>query len=73
VVWDAHNGKWKASIREDGCSRHLGYYDDDEEAARAYDKKMATLHADAVLNFLPDGSLNPDRKQRIYKYKCVDG
>lgn len=40
----------------------------EDEAARVYDKRAKELHVNRALNFLPDGSLNPDRKQR----RCVN-
>lgn len=47
-------GKWLAQISVDGRSRNLGYFRDEEEAARAYDR--AALEVDpgyARLNFPP--------------------
>lgn len=38
-IWFAkHCGRWRASIKMNGKSKHLGYYNTPEEAARAYDK-----------------------------------
>lgn len=36
-----------------------------QEAARAYDAKAKELWANPVLNFLPDGALNPDRQKHV--------
>jgi hypothetical protein len=44
-----------------GRSQYLGFFDTEEEAARAYDKKAKELHVNPILNFLPNGSLNPDK------------
>ena len=33
-----HNGKWAANIRYSGMLKHLGHYQTEEEAARAYDR-----------------------------------
>ena len=45
-----------------GHQQRIGTYDMEEEAARAHDEKAKELHNNPILNFLPDGSLNPDRK-----------
>jgi hypothetical protein len=38
-VWFVeHCGRWRASIKENGKSRHLGYFDTIEDASRAYNK-----------------------------------
>jgi len=57
VSWWERDKKWKACIRVNEDSRktqHLGYFTDEEEAARAYDTKARELHGEfAYLNF-PD-------------------
>jgi hypothetical protein len=46
-------GKWKASIGVDRKNYHIGYFDSEEEAAKAYDKKTKELFKEfASLNFI---------------------
>ena len=66
VFWS--RGRWGAAIYKDGETLRLGRFDDEKEAARAYDEKAKQLRDNPVLNFLPNGSPNPDRKS-----KYVDG
>jgi hypothetical protein len=52
VTWESHCNKYKASIGFDGVPKHIGYYDDPIEAARAYDRKALELFGEfARLNF----------------------
>ena len=60
--------RWVASIYADGRSQYIGRFDNEKAAARAYDKKAKQPHINPILNVLPDGSPNPDRKSRF-----VDG
>lgn len=43
VTWLGHKGKWQAGIKVDGRNHHLGQFDDEKAAARAYDR-AAALH-----------------------------
>ena len=63
VAW--HKGKWSAQIAAYGTHERLGVFGTEEAAARAYDERAKELYESPILNFLPDGSLNPDRKQRV--------
>ena len=62
VFWS--KGRWKAETSLDGHPQYIGMYDDEEEAARAYDEIAKQLRDNPILNFLPDGSLNPNRKSK---------
>ena len=50
---------------------YLGRFDDEKAAARAYDDKARQVYDNPILNFPPDGSLNPDRKKRIRSQSLV--
>ena len=47
VVWNKETNKWKAYITINGKRKHLGYYDNEEDAALAYDDH-AGLHGKPV-------------------------
>lgn len=45
------NGKWKAQIQINGCNKHIGYFDTEEEAATAYNEAALQDHGEfACLN-----------------------
>jgi hypothetical protein len=65
VYLHAHSGKWNAFFSRNGRWQSAGYFADEEAAARAHDAAVTKAGVpNAVLNFLPDGSLNPDRFER---------
>jgi hypothetical protein len=52
VTWLKRSGKWQVRITYNGKSLFIGYFDDEQKAARAYDAKAAKLYSDyAALNF----------------------
>ncbi len=54
VSWNKHKKKWSVWIRYDGKSKFIGFFDNEIEAAKAYDEVAKKHHGEfAVLNF-PD-------------------
>jgi DNA-binding transcriptional MerR regulator/predicted DNA-binding transcriptional regulator AlpA len=52
VCWDEDRGKWLAQISKEGVHRHLGRFDDEIDAAEAYDNAARELFGEhAYLNF----------------------
>ena len=43
VSWHNRGNKWEARIRINGKSKHLGYFDNEEEAAEVYKKKIKNI------------------------------
>jgi hypothetical protein len=68
VCWSQRDRKWMATIRHDGKRQHLGYFDDEHEAARAIDTAARRLRGEDAhggragthrhrLNFPTDGEV----------------
>lgn len=56
IVWTKDLGKWSARIRDGKKTRYIGYFDTEEEAARAYDQAARAKWGEyARLNFPKDG------------------
>jgi hypothetical protein len=54
LTWYKHEKRWAVRIMVDGKSKFLGYFDDEVEAAKAYDNAAKKYHREyALLNF-PD-------------------
>lgn len=58
VLWYAPRNAWRASINVKGRTKHLGYFEAEEAAARAFDRAALERQAEhgvkAVLNFPTD-------------------
>lgn len=49
---DLHKNKYRVRIKLEGKSKHIGYFDDPESAARAYDENALKYFGEfALLNF----------------------
>ncbi|KAK3273993.1 hypothetical protein CYMTET_17800, partial [Cymbomonas tetramitiformis] len=56
VSWRKSNRKWWAKIFAKGTTLNVGFFEDEEEAARAYDSEARRLRgSDAKTNFHEDG------------------
>jgi hypothetical protein len=61
VAWKDSSSKWIAQIKlDDGSEKHLGYFDDEAEAARAFDRRARIL--DRPLNFPVKGELQAQKR-----------
>jgi hypothetical protein len=46
VSWRKQQRKWQAGISHDGKRQHLGYFNDEQEAARAVDTAARRLRGE---------------------------
>ena len=72
ICWHAHAEAWEASYWNDkGKMAHIGYYDSEEAAARAYNAKIAELGLKRRTNPEIDGKLvpKPDMSSEYYGVK----
>lgn len=57
VHWNKQRSKWQVRLVVDGKKRHVGYFADETEAARAYDAAALKYFGEfACLNFPTDGT-----------------
>ena len=66
VCWKKKEKKWVANVQPNNKRYFLGYFTDEIDAAKAYDKKAAKVFGEfACLNFPPEATENqPQRTQR---------
>jgi hypothetical protein len=65
VTYCKRRHKWHARLSVRGVPVRLGYFDDEVEAARAYDRKAVELHGEfAWLNFPEEWT--PEQRQQVY-------
>jgi hypothetical protein len=70
VGWSKSCNKWEAGVRYDGKRHHLGCFEDEQEAARAYDKAARAQQGEkAQLNFPAEGESGP-RQSSQYRGVC---
>ena len=60
------SGKYQASLRNEGMSCYLGTYDEEEEAAIAYNRKVVELGSGGILNKIETKN-KPKQTQTKYK------
>jgi hypothetical protein len=66
VCWKVQNNKWQARIRVNGKQHHIGLYDTEIEAAKAYNAAAMLNHGPyARLNALPEGPADPSALKRF--------
>jgi hypothetical protein len=63
VCWNEKHKKWRAYISFNGIYKSLGYFENEEEAGRAYDEAAKIYHGEfATLNFNEELTTNENRK-----------
>ena len=70
VSWYMRDKKWTAQITIDGKFKHLGYFDDENEAAYKYDEQAALLNK--PVNFPQHEGQEQAVKQRKDRSKVPD-
>jgi len=67
VIWVKGKKKWRAKLTFAGRPIFIGYFDDEKEAARAYDEKAKELFGEfAWLNFPARPGVRKRKKVRNY-------
>jgi hypothetical protein len=69
ISWDKRSKKWKVQIRYDGKNHHLGYLEDEEEAARTYDKAARAQHVEKAQRFRMQLNFRTKKEQAVEEAK----
>lgn len=70
VFWSKNTGKWRARIKNSVKRIHLGYFESESQAAKAYDEKAKELFGEfAHLNF-PDATQKQVKDEKVL---CLQG
>ena len=64
VCWHKTSKKWVVEITDKGRKTYIGRFDDEVEAARAYDAHVVKKHIDTALNFQID-ELDEEPRQEL--------
>lgn len=52
VSWHKPSNKWQSLVKTKGICTHLGYFDDEEEAAKVFDRAVKKIYSrNVILNF----------------------
>jgi len=70
VFWSKNTGKWRASIKNSVKRIHLGYFESESQAAKAYDEKAKELFGKYAHPNFPDAAEKQVTNERVL---CVHG
>ena len=71
VFFEKKSKKWRASIKHNGITKHLGSFDNENDAARVYDEAAKIYHGEyAVLNF-KEAIQNSRTEEQINRLRAV--
>ncbi len=71
MSWREGQQKWHAYLRVSGVLEHLGYFDDELEAAKAVDRRLREVGKLESLNYDDDGNFVYVGPTKSSKYKGV--
>ncbi len=71
VSFVKEQGKWRTQITWRGITHHLGYFDNEEDAAKVYDMNAIVFYGNhAKLNFPNEWYAWPIHQKSGYAYKA---
>lgn len=69
VCWNKQRNKWKAYITLNGKQKHLGYFMDEREAAKAYEKACRTYVGEELI--CKSNKIDLDKHAYAYEREAV--